>query len=49
MPKKAVAGKPLLRAGKTGRAAAARKASRTKKPGPILVRGGSPPRIIIDT
>ena len=48
-PKKAVAGQPLLRAGKTGRAAAARKASKTKKPGPIVVRGSSPPRIIIDT
>jgi hypothetical protein len=26
-----------------------RRAAKAKKPGPILVRGGSPPRIIIDT
>ena len=31
----------FARAGKAGRAAAARKALRTKKPGPILMRGGS--------
>lgn len=48
-PKKAVTAEARVRGGKAGGAAAMKKAATTRRPRPILVKGGSPPRIIIDT
>jgi hypothetical protein len=48
-PAKAVTSVGRVRAGRAGGASATKKAAKARKVGRILVKGGSPPRIIIDT